>query len=66
MKYLIILTAVALFYYTIGAFIYSSFNSALWEREGKIALSFCYGMTMLIVTIISVIFEANESIKSKN
>jgi hypothetical protein len=63
MKYLIILTAVALFYYTIGAFIYSSFNSALWEREGKIALSLCYGMTAIVVLIIAVVAEANKTLK---
>jgi len=60
MKYLIILTAAALFYYLIGAFIYGTFNSVLWNHEGKIGLSFCYGMTAFICTAFSMMTEEQK------
>jgi len=62
MKYLILLIAASLFYYLIGAFIYASFNSALWEREGKITLSVLFGFTSFCLTIYTLFLHHNKEI----
>jgi len=63
MKYLVLLCATALFYYLIGAFIYSSFNSALWSHEGKVGLSSFYGMTLIILLGTSLIVDESDNKK---
>jgi hypothetical protein len=61
MRYLITIIAIALFYYLIGAFIYGTFDSVLWNREGKIGLSFCYGFTTLFIVVFAIISEDKKS-----
>lgn len=64
MKYLFMLIFIALFYYSIGTFIYDSFYSSTWNHEGKISLSIFYGMTSLISLIILLFHDLNKDEKS--
>jgi hypothetical protein len=61
MKYIFTIIAIALFYYLIGAFIYGTFDSVLWDHEGKVGLSFCYGFTTLIILVFTIISEHEKS-----
>jgi hypothetical protein len=61
MRYLFTIIAIALFYYLIGAFIYGTFDSVLWDHEGKVGLSFCYGFTTLIIVAFTIISEHEKS-----